>query len=509
MRSILLTLWLIIFGCLDVFGQPVIQPATQAEVNAGILHTKFVAPDTLKNWSGAGGGSGQNFTNVTTWSSDGIIPAVVANGPIVGNGTTNYFGNSIGANTFIYMLTDGQGIRFGSGKVGIYGSSSGDGQFILHDYSAGGDVITYVNNGDGFTSTYGVKLPLSGALVFSAQSASGGSGNTIIREGGNGNEIVHSSNAGDGTGYTDISTATGDLSIELNVGTACCGFLGRQMDIRVPGMGGVTPAFLSGTNDGNGVAVTAISDGAGNFGIGVTNGAVSVTNFTFLGDSTGNFGSSGKTLTVNGSGKVVWAIVGGGTGLAFTNATFWTGTGGANNVADFSGGNCWLYNPSDNFVTVDAGLQMLQYNQVKSLGWRERKFYDSSQNVTGNYDTRGLTNTWTADSPPTATNGLARRWETTNAVFYKATGTPGFVGNGSGLTFGGFAAPIMLAGATNGTGITSVDIQFVSVGTTNYTPYVSGGLVYSAKTMTSFHATIPITTGNVDWSLVTHNASVP
>jgi hypothetical protein len=35
-------------------GTPTI-PATQSEVNAGVIHNKYVAPDTLKNWTGAGG----------------------------------------------------------------------------------------------------------------------------------------------------------------------------------------------------------------------------------------------------------------------------------------------------------------------------------------------------------------------------------------------------------------------------------------------------------------------
>lgn len=55
MKQLLIVLMLWVTSAL---AQPVIQPATQAQVDAGVLTTPYVSPATLKNWTGGGGGGG-------------------------------------------------------------------------------------------------------------------------------------------------------------------------------------------------------------------------------------------------------------------------------------------------------------------------------------------------------------------------------------------------------------------------------------------------------------------
>lgn len=59
-------------------------PATQAEVNAGIIHNKFVAPDTLAGWTGGGGGGG---------STNGLTQPQVKS--LLESGTNNFRGTNI------------------------------------------------------------------------------------------------------------------------------------------------------------------------------------------------------------------------------------------------------------------------------------------------------------------------------------------------------------------------------------------------------------------------------
>lgn len=57
-----------IFFLLPLFAtaQPVFPPATQAEVNAGVLRSKFVSPATLDGWNGSGSGISNVVANMTT-----------------------------------------------------------------------------------------------------------------------------------------------------------------------------------------------------------------------------------------------------------------------------------------------------------------------------------------------------------------------------------------------------------------------------------------------------------
>lgn len=58
--TLLLNVWTVVLPPRALAdGTPVV-PASQAEVNAGTIHTKFVAPDTLKNWSGEPANAGTN-----------------------------------------------------------------------------------------------------------------------------------------------------------------------------------------------------------------------------------------------------------------------------------------------------------------------------------------------------------------------------------------------------------------------------------------------------------------
>lgn len=66
-------------------GTPTI-PATQAEVNAGTIHNKYVAPDTLKNWTGGGGGGATN----------GLLASDLK--ASLESGTNNYKGTNVDLN---------------------------------------------------------------------------------------------------------------------------------------------------------------------------------------------------------------------------------------------------------------------------------------------------------------------------------------------------------------------------------------------------------------------------
>ena len=87
-----------------------------------------------------------------------------------------------------------------------------------------------------------------------------------------------------------------------------------------------------------------------------------------------------------------------------------------------------------------------------------------------------------------------------------------FTGNGVGLTnlsSGGITLPVIQAGKTNGTGITSLTVFFkTAMPSTNYTvSYIGNGATVaapfvSAKTTSSFTVTMTIFTGIIDWMVV-------
>lgn len=128
--------WLIAFLCvLNVWtaladGTPTV-PASQAEVNAGTVHTKFVAPDTLKAWTGGGGSGGTNQLR-GYYDSDGVwylqvtqrvavvsTPGIMEQWVTVG---TNLVGS--GSNFVPLQLSVDLGIGAGHGRWTTWGTNS-------------------------------------------------------------------------------------------------------------------------------------------------------------------------------------------------------------------------------------------------------------------------------------------------------------------------------------------------------------------------------------------------
>lgn len=156
--------------CFDALAQvPPPPPATQAEVNAGILHNKFVAPDTLAGWTGGGGGGftpSANQTNVLNGAiTNNNVGNVQLNGSLTFTNGTTRGANANGSINWILFNQTGE-LQLGLANLDDF-KSDGSGWLanntISWDTSGNLTAVSFIGDGSSVTGVKAVsaaRLPL-------------------------------------------------------------------------------------------------------------------------------------------------------------------------------------------------------------------------------------------------------------------------------------------------------------------------------------------------------------
>jgi hypothetical protein len=296
----------------NLLAQPVFPPATQQEVNDGVLRTKFVSPLTLKNNLGTNGGGLIYKTNLQPYAAalgrDAIQVVTVTN-------FTRLFTNWSTA-TSTNLIADISGTN-GSIRVtndGFYEIS----MTVNYRYNTNINVtrtnyfMVTTNLGSVGTNVTGIGFASTTFM------------NTNYVTGGSDSLIFMPSNTYVSLGFWNIATLpTNDVAIEnarLMVSLTPGSVLGG-----ITVIGGVASISTNGNQFGPSVTIT-IKDGA------------QVTNLNTLGMTNTGSMSNSSHLYVGGS--------------------LYSG-GGLTNVGTFTNsGNVWIGGPQRNFGQVDIGAQL-------------------------------------------------------------------------------------------------------------------------------------------------------